>query len=77
MSEEKMLQNQRPHFHGIDYSNDAMAATKLLAETIKNIVGVLKEPVADAYILSLAPQYVEVMAFFWVGVFNKSSNQNI
>jgi hypothetical protein len=56
MSEEKMLQNQRPHFH---------------------IVGVLKEPVADAYILSLAPQYVEVMAFFWVGVFNKSSNQNI
>ena len=57
---------------GIDYSNDSLAATKLLSEAIKNIDGVLQEPVSDAYILSLAPQYVEIMVYFWVDYFNKS-----
>ena len=58
---------------GIDYSNDSMAATKLLAEAIRNIDGVLSDPPSDAYILSLAPQYVEIMVFFWVDYFNKSA----
>lgn len=57
---------------GIDYSNDALAATKLIAEAIKNIKGVLHEPPSNAYILSLAPQYVEIMVYFWVDYFNKS-----
>ena len=57
---------------GIDYSNDSLAATKLLAEAVKNINGVLHEPPSDAYILSLAPQYVEIMVYFWVDYFNKS-----
>jgi small conductance mechanosensitive channel len=57
---------------GIDYSNDSLAATKLLSEAIKNIEGVLHEPPSDAYILSLAPQYVEIMVYFWVDYFNKS-----
>lgn len=58
---------------GIDYSNDSMAATKLLSEAIKQIHGVLRDPPSDAYILALAPQYVEIMAFFWVDYFNKSA----
>ena len=57
---------------GIDYSNDALAATKLIAEAIMNIKGVLHEPPSNAYILSLAPQYVEIMVYFWVDYFNKS-----
>ena len=57
---------------GIDYTNDSLAATKLLAEAIKNIKGVLHEPPSNAYILSLAPQYVEIMVYFWVDYFNKS-----
>jgi small-conductance mechanosensitive channel len=57
---------------GIDYSNDSLAATKLLSESIKGIEGVLKEPTSDAYILTLAPQYVEIMVYFWVDYFNKS-----
>lgn len=57
---------------GIDYSNDSIAATRLLSEAVKQIDGVLPEPASDAYILSLAPQYVEIMVFFWVDYFNKS-----
>lgn len=57
---------------GIDYSDDSLAATGLLTETVKRVSGVLKEPNADAYILSLAPQYVEIMVFFWVDIFNRS-----
>jgi small-conductance mechanosensitive channel len=56
---------------GIDYSNDSMAAIKLLAEKIKNIGGVLSEPHSGVYILSLGPEYVEVMVFFWVDYFNQ------
>lgn len=57
---------------GIDYSNDSLAATKLLSDAVKNIKGVLQEPSADAYILSLAPEYVEIMVYFWVDYFNKT-----
>lgn len=57
---------------GIDYSNDALSATVLLAETARSITGVLNKPVCDAYISSLAPLYVEIMVFFWVDTFNKS-----
>lgn len=57
---------------GIDYTNDALAATGLLAEATRGVRGVLDSPVCNAYILSLAPQYVEIMVFFWVDTFNKS-----
>ena len=57
---------------GIDYSNDSMEATRLLAETTRQTDGVLKDPLANAYILSLSPQYVEIMVFFWVDFFDKS-----
>ena len=57
---------------GIDYSNDSMAATDLLAQTAQGIGGVLKEPAANAFISSLAPQYVEITVFFWVDFFDKS-----
>jgi len=57
---------------GIDYSNDSMEATRLLAESTRQTDGVLKDPLANAYILSLSPQYVEIMVFFWVDFFDKS-----
>lgn len=57
---------------GIDYSNDSMEATRLLAETTRQTDGVLADPIANAYILSLSPQYVEIMVFFWVDFFDKT-----
>lgn len=59
---------------GIDYSNDSMEATRLLAETTRQTDGVLADPIANAYILSLSPQYVEIMVFFWVDFFDKSTS---
>lgn len=58
---------------GIDYANDAAAACALLAKTIPGVDGVLKQPEPQVYILALAPQYVELQAFFWIDVFAKSS----
>lgn len=57
---------------GIDYSNDAKQACALLRDTIENIDGVLATPESGAYIQALAPQYVELIVFFWVDTFNKN-----
>ena len=56
---------------GIDYANDAAAACELLKGVAQKTEGVLSEPGAGAFILSLAPGYVEIKAFFWVNVFDK------
>ena len=58
---------------GIDYSNDASDACALLEETVRQVPGVLAEPGPKVYILSLAPQYVELQGFFWIDVFKDSS----
>ncbi len=57
---------------GIDYSNDSKQACALLRDTVKNIDGVLENPESGAYMQSLAPQYVELIVFFWVDTFNKN-----
>lgn len=57
---------------GIDYSNDALAATTLLAETTQKTPGVLLDPSCNAYIATFIPQYVEISVFFWVDTFDKS-----
>ena len=59
---------------GIDYSNDSSRACALLENTLLGVPGVLEEPKASVYILSLSPQYVELQAFFWIDVFNSSSH---
>ena len=59
---------------GIDYSNDSKSACALLQRTVDKVSGVLKEPGSGAYILSLAPQYVEIQVFYWVDMFDKATN---
>ena len=58
---------------GIDYSNDASAACALLQDILRRVPGVLAEPEPSVYILSLAPQYVELEAFFWIDIFRDSA----
>jgi small-conductance mechanosensitive channel len=57
---------------GIDYSNDSAAACALLQSTLRQVPGVLAKPAPSVYILALAPQYVELEAFFWIDVFESS-----
>ena len=57
---------------GIDYSNDSAAACALLQNTLRQVPGVLAKPAPSVYILALAPQYVELEAFFWIDVFESS-----
>ncbi len=59
---------------GIDYSNDSKKACTLLRDTVQKVKGVLKEPGAGAYILNLGPQFVEIQAFFWVDILDKTMN---
>lgn len=40
--------------------------------TTRQVGGVLQDPRPNAYILSLAPQYVEITVFFWVNYFDQS-----
>jgi len=57
---------------GIDYAEDAEAASKLLAQTVLGSAGVLEQPGPGAYISMLAPQYVELTVFYWFDVFAQS-----
>lgn len=59
---------------GIDYANDATSACALLKNTTETASGVLKEPKPAAYIMALAPQYVELQVFFWIDVFEKTND---
>ena len=60
---------------GIDYANDAKAACAMLEQAVAAVDGVLQDPEPGAFILNLAPQYVELQVFFWVDVFDRSSRQ--
>lgn len=55
---------------GMDYANDAAAACELLTDVAQKTEGVLSEPEAGAFILNLAPGYVEIRVFYWVDVFD-------
>ena len=59
---------------GIDYADDARAARQaLLAEVVK-VDYVLKDPVPGITTSALAPQYVELTAFFWIDTFAEGIN---
>lgn len=59
---------------GIDYANDASGACKLLQDTVKNVRGVLDAPEAEAYLLSLSVQFVEIEVFYWINVFDTTAD---
>ncbi len=60
---------------GIDYVNDTKSACALLQDTVSNVPGVLDEPKAGAYLHALSAQFVEIQVFFWINVFDKSSDE--
>ncbi len=53
---------------GIDYADDAKAATDLLLQTIKKSKGVIKKPAPSVSIKGFDPDYVELQVFFWINV---------
>lgn len=57
---------------GIDYANNTKRACALLQNTVQEVEGVLEDPKPGAYILALAPQYVEIQVFFWVDMFDEA-----
>ena len=63
---------RRPSFLiGIDYSNDAMIAVKLLLEATRNVSGVLSDPPPGVSISEFSGSYVQLEIFFWLDVFKK------
>jgi small-conductance mechanosensitive channel len=63
---------RRPSFTvGIDYADDSEKARQLLLKEVQSVEGVLDHPSPGVLISALAPQYVELEAFFWVDTFRK------
>ncbi len=51
---------------GIDYSDDAEAALKIILEAVVKTRGVLKKPGAGTSIKGFDPSFVEIQALFWI-----------
>ena len=45
-----------------------------MQKTAEKVKGVLKEPRSGSFILRLSPQYVEIQVFYWVDMFDKTTD---
>jgi small conductance mechanosensitive channel len=59
---------------GIDYSDDAQKACKILIDVMKNIKRVLKKPAPSVHIKGLDPDFVELQVSFWINVKDQESS---